>query len=1257
MAEQLNETVSTVQPQAERPLVDPATTLEDDFKDKEALRLRKEQWDFLNSRVEAHEQAESQSLLDRISEQVIGAQKMRADAAAAVAEDIGPDAAAVAKDVAGAVPEVFTTVLPGVPGDIGRDVVDAATDIGIGSVDPSVQPTELMGAFWLSYFTDTPFERIARDPTRLERLEAADKIKDLMPVIEQPDTVTGRLLRDITVFTAAMMTTRGSLIRSLSARGLSPLAGRIMADAGSGFMAGVLTADTEEIREMEAGFLRLTENHPELATSMEMAIDPGGDWDLATKRLTTGLLEAGLGVAADGFIESLRVLRRVRRARLLAKDIDAANPLAETFDRIGDPKRVPRSERVLTQADITEGENTVRQMFPGEEFTPEEFASLAEESARGLAVDGDFWENFFTKVNTDSAAAVAEITDQATSVFSQSIAVARRGTRPVEETVNAAARAYGVEDILGREVGGGITPEAAVVSIQLQKAASEELFRLARLAAGNTAPQFKYQFMKMADLYSRVTEQFFGIRAEAGRTLNIYGNLGKLETTRAMNMAGIIEKMGGEGNIEQFAKNMLQFEGGDLRGLYNATLPSRTARAMRWHQEFYTMNLLWNPSTHIVNMMSPTLVAMTQAAESTVAAAGEAALSRAGRNVSAVEGLARMSGLTAGYWTAFRATWHGAKRGARGLPGATQLQAPGTIAREARAGLSELRDQLDIPAVNKVAENFSTTGVVDTKTGIQRMGQLAQSAIRAPGLALGFEDDIAKVAGYHAEVWSRAAREAAFSGGTAREKMVVFDHFRKNPNAETRINATQNAQYSTFTDEAGSFIKFTSKARRKMIDNGVPAYIVLPFVHTPGKIFSFNLERTPLGAFMPSFREAVKKGGADESLAYARLATGAGFFSVAMSLAATGRFVTDVGERGEVREGEEVGLITGGRFAQRAKSQTGLSETLDVLGRPRNGFYIGNGKWGTYDRFDPMIAFTLSSAAAIQEVTTLFELDEADIEELTEFVGLSVAAIALAQKDRSYMQGSAEVVDLLSNLGEPGFGARLERYSKRQVFNSTIPAASAVRWAGELLAGSEATVPETNSWADEYTKHFEAFVARLPRKRRLFGEEIKKEKWFGPWENGFIPARKALENREPIYLEIARLQMEKPRLRKRAEFSYPEFQGFAPTLDLSLFPRVYETYQTLAGNDGKYFQGQGAKEYLTGIVTGENPDGAAYLASDRRDLRINILNRVINAGRSNARIELMLAPRFNNDPEFQAFRIHAREEAAKERQRRTTIPQ
>ncbi|MEE9386411.1 MAG: hypothetical protein V3V08_23600 [Nannocystaceae bacterium] len=1251
MADQLNETVTTPQPQPAPQLVDPATTLEDDFKDKEALRLRKEKWDFLNVQVEAQEQVETQGVLDRISEQLVDAQRKRAEASRdlpAVPGKVAAGAAAAAKDIGKAVPEVFTTAIPGAVGDVARDVVDVATDLGVGGTDPQARPTELMGAFWLNYFTDTPFEGPSREqPTRLERLEAAEKIKELIPHIDQPETVTGQLLREITGFTASMLATRGPILRALSARGLSPVAGRILADANSGFMAGLLTADTAEMRAMEAGFLRLKENNPELAASMEMAVDPTGSWDIAVKRLQTGLVEAGLGAAGDGFIESLRVMRRANRARLLAKDIDAAEQVPTTIERIGDPARVPRSERVLTQADIAGGEQTVRQMFPGEEFTPEEFARLAEESARGPDIE---WEDFFTKMNTDPAAAVAEMTDQATSVFSKSIEVARRGTRTIEETSNAAAQAYGVEDILGREVGSGITAEAAVVSIQMQKAASEELFRLARLASGDTAPQFKYQFMKMADLYSRVTEQFFGIRAEAGRTLNIYGNLGKLETTRAKNMADIIEQMGGEGNIEQYAKNMLAMEGRDLNGLYNATLPSRSVRAMRFHQEFYTMGLLWNPSTHIVNMMSPTIVAMTQAAESTVAAAGEAALSRTGRNVSATEGLARMAGLTAGYWSAFQATWRGAKRGARGLPGVTQLQAPGTVAREARAGLSELRDQLDIPAVNKMAENFSISGNVDPDTGIQRMASLARSAIRAPGVSLGIEDDIAKIAGYQAEVWARAAREAAFSGGTAREKMVVFDHFRKNPNSEIRINATQNAQYSTFTDEAGAVIKFTSKARRAMIDNGVPAHIILPFVHTPGKIFAFNLERTPLGAFMPSFKEAVKKGGADESLAYARVATGAGFFSIAMSLAATGRFVTDVGERGDVRSGEETGLITGGR----TKVTTTLAEgeIQEALGRPRNGFYIGNGQWGTYDRFDPMISFTLSSAAAIQEVTTLYELDETDIEELTEFAAHSVMAIAMAQKDRSYLQGTSEVVDLFSRMGERGFGASLARYGKRQLFNSTIPASSAVRWASEMLGGTGATVPETNSWQDEYKKQFEAFVGRLPRKRRLFGEEIRKEKWFGPFENGFIPMRKALENREPIYLEMARLQMEKPRLRKRDEFAYPEFAGFAPTIDMSLFPRVYETYQTLAGNDGKYFQGLGTKDQLTTVIETDR-----YKAIERRDLREKVIKDHINMGRHNARIELMTAERFDDDPEFQAFRTFAREEAQKEAARRQTIPQ
>ena len=195
---------------------------------------------------------------------------------------------------------------------------------------------------------------------------------------------------------------------------------------------------------------------------------------------------------------------------------------------------------------------------------------------------------------------------------------------------------------------------------------------------------------------------------------------------------------------------------------------------------------------------------------------------------------------------------------------------PGTapVAQSGAASFSEMEHMLKglLPGMSKAWLNFFATF---DREQTQFADELSQSKIerteRAPAIPGRFgrivriptrlllaEDDAAKTLIANIQVWAEAYRIAKSEGqsGNAlsdRMNQLIQDQF-----SQAWVNAREQADRLTFTDDPGSLAKALLKARRE-----VPALrFIIPFVTTPFNIFRVGLKKSPLGSLRLLWKSA-----------------------------------------------------------------------------------------------------------------------------------------------------------------------------------------------------------------------------------------------------------------------------------------------------------------------------------------------------------------------------------------------------------------
>jgi hypothetical protein len=1064
-------------------------------------------------------------------------------------------------------------------------------------------------------------------------IEDALALKDRAPDIDikEPKTPTGGVARGISKFMGAFL----PVLSQVRQAQMFAKLGSFGRPAGEALAAGIAAGTVMDPLESALDFF--VDENPILRNPVEdfLSSDLGNESRMAA-RLRNAMVDAGLGSVADGVMAGLGGLRRMRMARQEAKAGDeaagpagagAADELFEVTDEMiglglspgatvlrGGPggRRLalrPRAEERLASA-----EREVERMFPPGTLDDDLRQARAE-------LESSAFEINFDRIRTSED--VESMMQDAVDLMTERIRGARRGVITNRETeIMADQLGVTMRELLDRRPGQTLNAAESLAYRRIHVAAGEKLEEMARAAASPNAGRIDlYRLRRALAIYTSVSEQVLGARAEAGRALQAW-NISAESVGRAQQIQALIDATGGDAVNQALALKIVQLsDAGALPGqLATAARKGVVARTMAAIKESFVLGLLWMPKTHVVNIASPYIVGAMQVAERALAGQISKALGReVGEGVHPLEYLAYAYGMKTGITDMFTI-------GAMRMRQANGVRAKLTAPIE---GIGELREQMGIPRTSKLEEGVTQGAITSEVLGLgfddatrqaNGLGRLVDAygrITRLPGAALGFEDDMGKIVGFSAEVSARAHREALSQGGTRAEIEATWARLMADPPRDIRLAGIDNSTYITFTNQAGDIASALG-----MLRDGVPILgpMIFPFVRTPANILNYSFQRTPLGIFSSKFWADVEAGGAVADIALARLSLGAAtcamFLDYAMAGRITGSGMIDPGQRGAL-----------------------LRQNIQP-----DSIQIGE-NWYRFNRMDAL-GMQGSFSSTFADVMDRMDVDEQNMPEVQEILAAAAIATATSAMSKTWLFGMSNMV-MAMKYGE-SFG---EDYVSKSIASFT-PFSSALRTTAEMTRD---TLPDANSAWEHVLAMIPILEAKLPRKMNLWGDVIRVRGPHGVVYDFLSPlaARRQLDS--PIDREIFANRMDIRRIRKRTSFPDP-VTGQTATVNLRDFPRVYETLVWLSGQGAK-IGGKGARDSLNEMVQGKGPMGQTYIrrSGGEEGVKRSMVQNQIERYRRLSK-QIIMKPEMARamglpkeviekleSPEFQEFREHVGE--------------
>ena len=386
------------------------------------------------------------------------------------------------------------------------------------------------------------------------------------------------------------------------------------------------------------------------------------------------------------------------------------------------------------------------------------------------------------------------------------------------------------------------------------------------------------------------------------------------EIARALNQQKIIAKTIDGGSLHDLAKindlfgspegiaahAALFADRANRRGMGNAFkhMFENATSITRATVEYWKNNILSGPSTHVVNVVSTSMVNVWENAVI--------------RPTAATMGIAR-SKLTGNkdrvYYNeivpVLAGSWVGLKSGIR-------LMAKVLKTGDSQFGLSKDEAHGEI---HKLLGN--------------KVGNAATLSFRL----LRAEDELAKSIAFTQQIFTLATRDGYNKGLTGDALNVHISDLADSPTKEMYDNAMDYAQHLTFTNaEVGGIVGAMAQTAKTLVGK-YPAFgFIMPFINTPANLMNYALETSILAPIAPSVYKGLKKGGPDADIALAKITTGLALSAAVYQLYATGTLTGD-GPRDTAHQ----------RLLEKA------------TGWKKQGVLI-DGTWYSIDRMDPFAA-------------------------------------------------------------------------------------------------------------------------------------------------------------------------------------------------------------------------------------------------------------------------------------------------------------
>lgn len=769
----------------------------------------------------------------------------------------------------------------------------------------------------------------------------------VLPDVDEPRTTTGGIVRGMSQFLAGFAGGMKAL------KGIKPATavGKVTKVGAAGAIADATVFDPHEERLSD-----LIQQFPALDNPVTAFLEAKPEDPEALGRFKNAIEGFGLGVLTDGAILAMRGMRANRIAK------------AEQRQLINDRAT---AEKLSSSTDLEPGKPDIEA-----EFIPfqEAAAKEAPEFKVGSKKAGEERAANINLNNIDSTEDVDNLINRVAEVDAPKINEERRQIITQEETVKLADDlGMSVDELLNRRRGQAFNAEQAVAARRILVASGENLFSLSKKAATGS-DQDVALFRRALSQHSAIQSQVSGLTAEAGRALQSFRIQAKTAKAQEQAIKDALEAGGGIEFSKDLASRFSQYESMSQLSAGIKLAEKATTKDMLY--EAWINGLLSAPSTHVVNVLSNSIVAAWSVGERKVASLiGDAF---GGQSIPEGETAAQLKGMVEGTKDGFRLAWQALKTGDPSDP------------------LQKIENQ----AFKSITgENLGLTGTAG------RAADYLGEAVRVPGRFLTAGDELFKTMGYRMELNSQAFRTAHNEGLRGDALANRMADIIANPPENLSIAAVDAGRYQTFTRELGEAGKAIGQVRSK-----VPgARIIIPFLRTPVNIVKYAAERTPLAPLMASVRGEIAAGGARADMALAKISLGS------MVMAASADYALS-------------GDITGA-----GPKNPQMRNILRTTGWQPYSIRVGD-KYLSYNRLDPIGAL-IGLSADIAEING--QIEEVDAFDLAT---ASVAAIFNNLTSKTYLSGVAEFFNAASSISsDPGSENKAIRRWLQRFAGSVIP--------------------------------------------------------------------------------------------------------------------------------------------------------------------------------------------------------------------------
>ena len=644
-----------------------------------------------------------------------------------------------------------------------------------------------------------------------------------VPTIEtEPRTVTGGLVRGVSQFLTGFL----PALKAVKATGKA-----------APYIAGAI-ADSAVFDPMEARLSDLVEEVPALSNPVTEYLASSPDDTAAQGRFKNAVEGLALGGATDALLSAVKFIKSGKDIRQVAEE--TGQPVEDVIDQT-----VSTDVAIARQVDGT----------PEPEFIP--FEKAAEDASITVKVpefktgakkaEPERAQNInLARLNTTED--VQNLLDRVAQADSRGINKARREVITNEELPKLADDlGMTVDDLMNRRQGEAFNAEQILAARKILVASGENLMQLSKSASDGGDMELAL-FRRAMGQHRAIQQQVSGMTAEAGRALQSFNIIA--ESSRAQQRA-IKEALDASGGLEvnqKMAQMFAELDDPAQVGKFVRDANKVTSADMLY--EVWINGLLSSPTTHMVNILSNTMVAGLTV--------GERRLARAvGGNIPPGETTAQMKGFVDGARDGLRLAWKALKTG----------------------------EPIDVMEKVEVEKRRSVSGESLNIAGpAGRFADYLGEFVRIPGRLLTAEDAFFKSIGYRMELSAQAYRQAFNEGLKDEAAAIRVLEIIDNPPENIKLSAIDASRYQTFTNKLGKAGKSIENVR-----NNIPgARVIMPFVRTPINIMSFTFERTPLAPIMQSVRDEIAAGGARRDLALAKITMGSMVMAVSADLTLSG---------------------------------------------------------------------------------------------------------------------------------------------------------------------------------------------------------------------------------------------------------------------------------------------------------------------------------------------------------------------------------